>query len=393
MVQPDEVSPHLAARLEAGRDQVARRWLEAVRRSLHLPSANRLDDQQLLDHLPRLFEGLRAYLQNRDDPANRGGAGQTGREHGAERERQGYSLEELLRDLTLFEEAVLHEVVTGFVRERRLDWEQAEGVRLRVAHFFQEAVAASAARFAEQSQARLQEREAARLRLLRVVGHELANALNTAGAAAGALATRIETPELRQLLDICTRSLADLRTLLADLRDYTVLLTTDPQLQPERVELARFAQEAAELQRAAANAYGVQLRLRIDPALGAAETDPVRLRQIVANLVSNALKYREPGQPDPWIELTFEASGPERWRVAVEDNGVGIAPEDQERIFEEFQRVGNARHAISGAGLGLTITRRLVERLGGEIRVRSEPGRGSRFEVDLPLGFVPAKQA
>jgi signal transduction histidine kinase len=292
-----------------------------------------------------------------------------------------------LRHQTLLAEAVLQEPVAGLERERRLDWEHAEGVRLRVARFFHDAAAATAARFAGQSQARLQERDAARLRLLRVMGHELANALNTVGAATGALVTRIEAPELRQLLDICTRGLVDLRTLLADLRDYTALLTTEPQLQPERVELARFARETAELQRAAANAYGVHLRLRVDPALGAAETDPVRLRQIVANLVSNASKYREPGQPDPWIELTFEALDPNRWRVSVEDNGVGIAPEDQERIFEEFQRVGNARHSTAGAGLGLTITRRLVERLGGEIRVHSEPGQGSRFEVDLPLRF------
>jgi hypothetical protein len=106
-MQPDEVFPQLAACLEVGRDQVARRWLAAVRHSPHLPPANRLDDQQLLDHLPRLFEGLRARLQGRDDPANQGGAGQTALAHGAERERQGYSLEELLRELTLFEEAGL----------------------------------------------------------------------------------------------------------------------------------------------------------------------------------------------------------------------------------------------------------------------------------------------
>jgi signal transduction histidine kinase len=262
-------------------------------------------------------------------------------------------------------------------------------VRKPVGRFFREAVAASAARFAEQAQAGLRAKDAARLRLLRVVGHELANALNTVGAATGVLATQIEAWELRSVLDICMRGLTDLRTVLDDLRDYSALLAPESPLEPERVDLARFARETAELQRLAAEPYGVQLRVRVDPALPVVYLDPVPLRKIVNNLVTNALKYRPPGQPDSWVELAFEALDTSHWRLTVADNGLGIAPEDQGRIFEEFERVVSPHRPVSGAGLGLTITRKLAELFGGQIRVHSEVGRGSRFEVDLPYAVVP----
>jgi signal transduction histidine kinase len=106
----------------------------------------------------------------------------------------------------------------------------------------------------------------------------------------------------------------------------------------------------------------------------------------VANLVVNALKYRRREGPGAWIRVAFEAAPEGRWRMAIEDNGVGIAPEDLERIFDEFQRV-TPREGVSGVGLGLTITRRLAQLLGGEIRVSSTPGEGSRFEVVLPREF------
>jgi signal transduction histidine kinase len=110
---------------------------------------------------------------------------------------------------------------------------------------------------------------------------------------------------------------------------------------------------------------------------------PIVMRQILGNLILNAIKYRDRAKPVGWIELAFDAAGAGRWRVSVEDNGLGIAPADQERIFEEFQRV-TPREEVHGTGLGLAIVRRLTELLGGQVRVRSELGRGSRFELELP---------
>jgi signal transduction histidine kinase len=107
--------------------------------------------------------------------------------------------------------------------------------------------------------------------------------------------------------------------------------------------------------------------------------DRSRLEQVVANLLSNAFKYGS-GKPVE-IEIALE---PERARLSVKDQGIGIPPERQGRIFERFERAVSARH-YSGLGLGLYIVRRVLEALGGSIRVQSAPGVGSTFAVELPL--------
>ena len=93
--------------------------------------------------------------------------------------------------------------------------------------------------------------------------------------------------------------------------------------EPEPLEVARFAQELAAAHRPMAQARGLALRLRVDPGRQSAEVDPRRLRQILANLILNAIKYRDRTKPTSWIELAFEAAGAGRWRVRVEDNGIG----------------------------------------------------------------------
>jgi signal transduction histidine kinase len=106
--------------------------------------------------------------------------------------------------------------------------------------------------------------------------------------------------------------------------------------------------------------------------------DARKLKQIVANLVSNAIKYRQRDKPDGFVRLVFDAADEEHWQLTVTDNGVGIPQEDLEKVFEEFQR-GAPSENIQGAGLGLAITKRLVLLLQGEISVSSEVGRGTQF--------------
>ena len=117
--------------------------------------------------------------------------------------------------------------------------------------------------------------------------------------------------------------------------------------------------------------------LRADAARGT--WDRTRLDQVLTNLLSNAMKY---GRGAP-VEITVEANG-EAARVTVRDHGIGIAPEQQARIFEKFQRAVSSQTA-SGLGLGLWIVRHIVEALGGSITVKSTPGQGSSFAVTLPL--------
>ena len=107
--------------------------------------------------------------------------------------------------------------------------------------------------------------------------------------------------------------------------------------------------------------------------------DRVRLEQVVGNLLSNAAKYGR-GQP---VEVRVEQGLDGRARLVVKDHGIGIAPEDQARIFERFERAVSVRH-YGGFGIGLWIVREIVQALGGTIEVESALGKGATFTVTLP---------
>jgi signal transduction histidine kinase len=111
-------------------------------------------------------------------------------------------------------------------------------------------------------------------------------------------------------------------------------------------------------------------------------TDEAKVSQILRNLISNALKFTERGE----VRVAAALDGPEHVRFTVADTGIGIAAEDQERIFEEFTQVEHRlQRGVKGTGLGLSLSRRLAELLGGTISVTSRPGAGSTFSVELPV--------
>ena len=108
--------------------------------------------------------------------------------------------------------------------------------------------------------------------------------------------------------------------------------------------------------------------------------DHIQLVQLYQNLIANAIKFR--GEQAPEVHLGAERDG-DMWRLSVADNGIGIAPEQTERIFAIFQRLHSASE-YPGTGIGLAVCRRIVERHGGEIRVESRPGQGATFHFTLP---------
>ena len=124
---------------------------------------------------------------------------------------------------------------------------------------------------------------------------------------------------------------------------------------------------------------GSEAEIEIDD-LPRVEGDAAQLRQLFQNLISNAIEYS--GDEPPRIEVTAERDGGE-WIVSVSDEGIGIDPEDQERIFEVFQRL-HSHEEHAGTGIGLALCQRIVERHGGEIWVDSESGEGTTFSVTLP---------
>jgi signal transduction histidine kinase len=136
------------------------------------------------------------------------------------------------------------------------------------------------------------------------------------------------------------------------------------------------------LVRERAQRHGIQLGSELDPALGELNADERKVKQILLNLLSNAVKFT----PDGGRVHVSAAQVNGAVEVSVRDTGIGIAPEDQAVVFEEFKQVGrDAFRKAEGTGLGLTLTKRLVELHGGEIRLQSAPGKGSTFSFTLPV--------
>ncbi len=230
---------------------------------------------------------------------------------------------------------------------------------------------------------RLRRLEAMRQEFVANVSHELRTPLSLIKSAAETLIDSArEDPATRaRFLEIIDRN-ANRLTLLID--DLLLLSTLDSgrlrlELQPVRLRSA--AQEVAEdfQTRAAARRMGLGNAV---PGELQVRADPERLRQVLSNLVDNAIKY---GREEGRVELTAAALPDGRIEVGVRDDGPGLPPEVQPRIFERFYRVDKARsREQGGTGLGLAIVKHVVQAHGGEVRLESRPGQGTTFFFTLP---------
>jgi PAS domain S-box-containing protein len=181
----------------------------------------------------------------------------------------------------------------------------------------------------------------------------------------------------RPRVEAVHRQTRHLSRLVQGLLDITQITAGRLVLRPETVDLAAIVRDAAAKWRETLARAKSELHLRVGENI-TGRWDPMRLEQIIDNLVGNAVKYGA-GKP---VEVVAESDGAMA-HIVVRDEGIGIAPEDQQRIFERFERAVSKR-SYGGFGLGLWIVRKIVEAHRGEIRVSSEVGRGSRFEVMLP---------
>ena len=146
------------------------------------------------------------------------------------------------------------------------------------------------------------------------------------------------------------------------------------------VDLADLAREQARLFFSHSDAHRLELDAPDGPVVVDGDRD--RLAQVIGNLFSNAIKYSPDGGLIS-VQLRPDNGGVV---LIVQDEGMGIAPDDQEHVFDKFFRTAEASSAIGGTGLGLAVAREIVETHGGSIKVESEPGEGSRFWIELPVG-------
>ncbi len=175
----------------------------------------------------------------------------------------------------------------------------------------------------------------------------------------------------------------DLLALINDVLDLAKIEAGRLDLKPKRLETGELLGALRGQFEPVAASRGLTLRMSAAPgAPGSIETDPLRLEQVLRNLLSNALKFTEQGE----VSLEAAAAGPGRIAFAVRDTGIGIGEAHQKAIFEPFtQADGTTNRKYGGTGLGLSISRELARLLGGEIQLASEAGKGSTFTVILPL--------
>jgi signal transduction histidine kinase len=211
------------------------------------------------------------------------------------------------------------------------------------------------------------------------VCHELGNALNAIGLSAELLEVERPSP-VKEVKQGIRRGVHFMRGMIRDLQELGDLAGGQLTLTASSFSPSALTKEIASAFEAVTRAKGLQLSFTSDPSLSMVVTDEHRLKQVALRLVSNAVKYTESGG-----EVKFEIRDVDvnRWAITVSDTGAGIAPEFQQKVFEEFFRVAQTSGA-EGAGLGLAITIRLVQLLEGEATLESQPGKGSRFEVVFP---------
>jgi signal transduction histidine kinase len=172
-----------------------------------------------------------------------------------------------------------------------------------------------------------------------------------------------------------------LLSLINDILDLSKIEAGRMELEPSEFDLPTAIENTLILVRERAQRRGIALGRTVDERLGIIRADERKVKQVLLNLLSNALKFTpEGGRIDVVAELHDGVT-----EISVTDTGVGIAPEDQEAVFEEFRQVGTTARKVEGTGLGLTISRKFIELHGGRIWVKSQPGIGSTFAFTLPL--------
>ena len=264
---------------------------------------------------------------------------------------------------------------------------------IRSAHLFQsrDALAeqeALGARLAD-SVAALEAASAAKSDFLASMSHELRTPLNAIMGFSDLMANGPESDGAlavpREWVEHIRSGGGHLLALINDLLDLSKIEAGRLELEKEGLDLQHAIGASISGIRPLADRKGLTIETAVEPSL-VIEADPGRLRQILYNLLSNAIKYTPDGG-----RIRIEATRVDSHvRLTVEDTGIGIAPADHVRVFEEFRQVGDKAQHASGTGLGLALTKRLVEAHGGHIELVSELGKGSRFTAVLPVGGAAA---
>ncbi|WP_017316850.1 sensor histidine kinase [Mastigocladopsis repens] len=388
---------------------IIEQWVEAVRQDKKISSTNNLSRTAIENHLSHILLALATVLsQYQDDQIQP--IIQASLHHGILRAEQGFDAAEIAREYRLLRNIIFRTLESELLEASAQDVMRA--VRLidmvldeAIAYCFQSYTQQRLAEV-EQLQNQLTLNNQELTRLVRAnqdnishLAHELKSPL-TSIIGYSDLFLRLQRQKSEEKdtlshLEHVERVLRSGRLLLHLINDALEISRYDAgqmKLQPEPTSVHELIRNVSEMLEPLAANKNLQMRVECDSACADSSasrapeevlTDPLRLQQIVTNLVSNAIRYTESGS----IKITCKTLGVDKWTIAVSDTGIGIEPEDQAHIFEPYFRIpyGTKSFLPDSTGLGLAIVSRLVKLLQGEISVVSQVGVGSTFTVTLPL--------
>ncbi len=234
---------------------------------------------------------------------------------------------------------------------------------------------------------------------LATMSHEIRTPLNGIVPMLDLLMHSRMPPDQMELVRTAFTSSHQMLRIVDDILDYSKLEADKLELETTGFNLREVLESIITLMQRPAEAKGLRLLLNIEQGVRLpVRGDPVRLRQVVSNLISNAVKFTERGSVTLNVKRLRESAAQHQLRFEVRDTGIGIGQDAQERLFQAFSQAdASTTRLYGGTGLGLAICQRIVTLMGGSIGVESEPGQGSTFWFEIPLlkvqGDMPAREA
>src|SRR6478672_5141456 len=234
---------------------------------------------------------------------------------------------------------------------------------------------------------------------LATMSHEIRTPLNGIVPMLDLLLHARLLPDQHELVRTAYASSQQLLRIVDDILDYSKLEANKLELETTTFNLRDLLEAVMQLMERPAESKGLRLHLHLDPGVRLpVRGDPVRLRQVLTNLISNAVKFTERGSISVSVRRVGETATQHQLRFEVRDSGIGIATDAQSRLFHAFtQADASTTRLYGGTGLGLAICHRIVDLMGGRIGVQSEPGHGATFHFEVPLlkvlGDMPMREA